>query len=134
MAARVKAWGLACDAKYIAKDRELAMKYIKEATQGYVGQLDCPCIFLLPELVEVYPEAKVVLNTRDPEKWWASFGNLLGHIPFYFDILTAVRPGVRWIPKILRAFHISVDDMLRDASRDPGKYGPCKYALRWISL
>lgn len=86
--------------------------------------MDIPCIFFIDELVELFPDVKFVLNTRDPEKWWTSFGNLLGHVPTYFTVVTAVRPGIRWIPKILRGFQIQADQLLKDAGLEPGEYGP----------
>lgn len=122
--ARVKLWGLACDAKFVDRDRQRTLKLVKEATKGFSGLVDIPCIFFVSELVELYPDCKFVLNTRDPQKWWESFGNLLGHVPGYFTILTAPAPGIRWIPKILRAFQIQADELLRDSGRKPGEYGP----------
>jgi len=37
--------------------------------------LDTPCCFLAEELVKAYPDAKVVLNYRDPEEWLASMNS-----------------------------------------------------------
>ncbi|KAK5938977.1 hypothetical protein PMZ80_009170 [Knufia obscura] len=98
--ARVKLWGQACDAKFVARDKELTMKLVREAVKGYAGLVDAPAIWLLPEILEICPDAQVVLNTRDPERWWKSFENLFNHVPLaYFTVLTAVRPGIRWIPR-----------------------------------
>lgn len=33
---------------------------------------DIPCILFADELIAAYPSAKVVLNTRDPDKWLVS--------------------------------------------------------------
>jgi hypothetical protein len=60
------------DAKY-AGDKEQAVKLLRELTSGFVGCTDAPHNFVVPELVELYPDAKVVLVTRDPQRWWASF-------------------------------------------------------------
>jgi hypothetical protein len=35
---------------------------------------DIPCILFADELIAAYPNAKVVLNTRDPDKWLQSMG------------------------------------------------------------
>lgn len=88
--------------------------------------IDMSCCMFIPELVELFPEAKVVLTTRDTEKWYASISNLLGHLPSYFTPLSAVCPGVRWIPKIVNGFVVSVDELLRGAGRELGKHGPCE--------
>ncbi|KAH9892261.1 P-loop containing nucleoside triphosphate hydrolase protein [Xylariomycetidae sp. FL2044] len=123
--ARVKLWGQACDAKFVARDRELTMKLVREAARGYAGLVDVPCIFFVSEILEIFPNAKVVLNTRDPDRWWQSFKNMVSHVPIsYFTVLTAVRPGIRWIPKILRAHLLQVEGWLREAGRDPKIQGP----------
>jgi hypothetical protein len=40
---------------------------------GYRSCVDWPSAFWWRELIEVYPEAKVVLTYRSPESWWTSF-------------------------------------------------------------
>lgn len=39
---------------------------------GYESTVDWPGCTFWRELVDAFPEAKVVLNTRDPERWYAS--------------------------------------------------------------
>lgn len=39
---------------------------------GYGATVDWPGVFFWRELVAAYPDAKVVLTVRDPERWWAS--------------------------------------------------------------
>jgi len=40
---------------------------------GYASSVDWPSAFYWRELIEVYPEAKVILTTRSSESWWESF-------------------------------------------------------------
>ncbi len=40
---------------------------------GYVSCLDWPSAHYWRELINVYPDAKVILTYRSPESWWASF-------------------------------------------------------------
>ena len=40
--------------------------------KGYVAAVDWPTAAYWKELSEVYPDAVIVLSTRDPEKWWKS--------------------------------------------------------------
>ncbi len=45
---------------------------------GYQAGVDWPMCNYYRELMEVYPEAKVLLTVRDPERWHASVMNTIG--------------------------------------------------------
>lgn len=42
----------------------------------YVACVDAPSCFLWRELMQLYPDAKVVLTVRDSERWFSSFNAL----------------------------------------------------------
>jgi hypothetical protein len=44
--------------------------------QGYDAGSDLPFAWYYEEVMEAFPEAKVVLTVRDPEKWWPSLAAL----------------------------------------------------------
>lgn len=44
----------------------------KEIFQGYQATVDWPACTFYKELMETYPDAKVLLTVRDPEKWYES--------------------------------------------------------------
>lgn len=96
------------------------MKLLKELTTGFVGVTDTPNFDFIPELVELYPDAKVVLVTRDPERWWTSIGgNLKYAFPWCLPILTAPMPGLRWFPSIAAHWQrIAIREM--EKARGPG--------------
>ncbi len=48
-----------------------------EVFQGYQSTVDWPGCSFYKELMEVYPEAKVLLSVRDPEKWYESAANTI---------------------------------------------------------
>ncbi|KAK8104193.1 uncharacterized protein PG998_011226 [Apiospora kogelbergensis] len=122
---RTKLWALACDAKFVQHDAALTRKLVREAVRGYAGLVDIPGIWFVPELVELFPDVRVVLNTREPEQWWPSFSSLLDHLPPLFGLLTAPHPSIRWIPGgIFRGFRLSVDELLVANGSDAGVYGP----------
>jgi len=45
--------------------------------EGYQAIVDFPGCLYVEELMEQYPEAKVVLTVRDPEAWWESASNTI---------------------------------------------------------
>lgn len=49
----------------------------REVFQGYQATVDWPGCSFYKELMEVYPEAKVLLSVRDPEKWYESVANTI---------------------------------------------------------
>ncbi|KJZ71270.1 hypothetical protein HIM_09343 [Hirsutella minnesotensis 3608] len=84
--------------------RPALLKLLRQATAGFVGVADCPlAVCFLPELLELYPDARVVLVTRDPDRWWTS-------MQLFYDSLPRVRgyrglgllllpcPRWRWVP------------------------------------
>jgi hypothetical protein len=45
--------------------------------EGYRAALDWPTIYFWEHLVTAYPDAKIVLTDRDPERWWDSHARML---------------------------------------------------------
>ena len=45
--------------------------------EGYFSCVDWPSAYYWRELIEVYPDAPVLLTWRSPESWWKSFENTI---------------------------------------------------------
>jgi hypothetical protein len=45
--------------------------------EGYNSCVDWPSAYYWRELIEVYPDAKVLLTWRTPDSWWNSFSNTI---------------------------------------------------------
>ncbi|KAE8440934.1 hypothetical protein EG329_006173 [Mollisiaceae sp. DMI_Dod_QoI] len=59
-----------------------------------------PAICFQGELAEAYPNAKVIVTTRDPEKWWVSFSELLKTVmPWWVQYIFWSMPTLRWYGK-----------------------------------
>ena len=70
----------------------------KELLAGYVAGLDVTVFSWYKQLMEIYPDAKVLLTVRDPERWFTSmtvlhtiFGTLIQQP--YIGVLTAMGLG-----------------------------------------
>ena len=79
---------------------------------GYVGGLDVTVFSWYKQLMEIYPDAKVLLTVRDPEKWFTSmnvmhtfFGTVIQQP--YAGVLTAM--GLGNIIKFTREVVMSPD-------------------------
>lgn len=44
-------------------------KIVQQRLTGYTAVTDAPCSEFIPELLEIYPDAKVIRTTRDPIAW-----------------------------------------------------------------
>jgi hypothetical protein len=73
----------------------------EEILGSYESTADWPAGFFYAELVDAYPQAKVVLSVRDPERWEASFRETIWNMCFGGSLirhLSAARAEVdpRW--------------------------------------
>jgi hypothetical protein len=64
-----------------------------------------PPLDFIPELMEIYPAAKVVLTTRDPDRWLESIkpvarNSSLAWLPYFMWPI----PGWRWFPSLSLEF------------------------------
>lgn len=67
--------------------------------RGYRAAVDWPVCEFYRELMELYPEAKIVLNVRDPGAWYDSVRGTLW-------VIDQVLPW--WFPKRMRQMHDDV--------------------------
>ncbi|KAL4810928.1 hypothetical protein BDV18DRAFT_155541 [Aspergillus unguis] len=65
----LKDWNQAIAAKYYGKGREYKGEDFDRILWDYDAVTDIPCILFVDELLDAYPEAKIILTTRDPNKW-----------------------------------------------------------------
>jgi len=63
----------------------------------YRAAVDWPSCEFYQQLMAAYPDAKVLLNTRDPESWYESTR----------ETLWKVDPALPWwVPKVMRKMHL----------------------------
>lgn len=71
----------------------------KRFYSNYNSVVDWPTCVFYKELMEVYPDAKILLNVRDPEKWYDSM----------YETIWAIQPVFPfWFPPVVRRFHKEV--------------------------
>ena len=71
---------------------------------GYRATVDWPAAAFWRELVERYPDAKVLLSRRDPDRWYDSVMNTI------YPVMTQGPPDRA--PEILRTFHEFVYELI----------------------
>lgn len=92
--AEVDAWKRAIDAKFFSEDKKCHSDDLDrllgdfDVSSGLLDSLyspprriqavaDVPGILFAEELIEMYPDAQVILTTRDPDRWFQSFRDTL---------------------------------------------------------
>ncbi|KAJ5369635.1 hypothetical protein N7509_014247 [Penicillium cosmopolitanum] len=76
-------WLAAWDAKAKGLGETLDRNYWNNILAGYTAVTDMPAVCFAKELIDAYPEAKVVLIQREEEAWLRSFKSAV--IDTYFD-------------------------------------------------
>ena len=66
-------WNDALNAKYFGKGQRFTREDWDQLLGPYAAVTDLPAIAFPEDLIEAYPEAKVILVERDIEKWYQSF-------------------------------------------------------------
>lgn len=83
----------------------------------YRAVVDWPASEFYRKIHEAFPEARIILNVRDPEQWYASL----------FDTIWAVQPHFPWwFPRAVRKLH----DIIIWEGRFQGKFTDKGYAIR----
>ncbi len=63
----------------------------------YEATVDAPAAFFYREIMAAFPDAKVLLNLRDPEKWFDSFTMLMGVMAEFGAHRASIPRLDRWI-------------------------------------
>ncbi|KAK8140101.1 hypothetical protein PG984_000167 [Apiospora sp. TS-2023a] len=102
---------------------EETLKLVRKATAGFVATADLPPSDFMAEMMELYPDAKVVHVRRDPQRWWDSSIKAVTArtAPWWFGVVLAPIPGWRHLATFASVYSRST---LRLAGLDPAKATP----------
>ncbi|KAJ6529835.1 P-loop containing nucleoside triphosphate hydrolase protein [Mycena capillaripes] len=75
--AEVDAWNTAIDTKFHGKGKPYGRTEWDQILGEFKAVADVPGILFAAELIQTYPDALVILTTRDPDRWWKSFSDTL---------------------------------------------------------
>ncbi|KAM0717769.1 hypothetical protein Q7P37_006101 [Cladosporium fusiforme] len=84
---------------------EFVKKKLKSLLQGFAAVTDCPGHLYVGELMELYPDAKVICTTRDPEKWAKSMGAVSSEVKaqYFLRFALFLLPSLRHFPDYVDA-------------------------------
>jgi hypothetical protein len=75
---------------------------------GYVAITDTFGAIMTPELLEVFPDAKVICTVRDPETWWPSWKAATA-----YNIPDVVKKIILWPVPTFRYVPYTIDMLWR---------------------
>ncbi|KAI1872026.1 uncharacterized protein JN550_004229 [Neoarthrinium moseri] len=70
--------------QHTPEDEEKMSWMIQSIFDGYVATMDCPAASLVPEIMRAYPEAIVLVTTREQASWWKSMKNMNGMMSTWY--------------------------------------------------
>ncbi|KAF2217183.1 hypothetical protein CERZMDRAFT_108995 [Cercospora zeae-maydis SCOH1-5] len=74
---------------------------LRRILEGYVAVADPPLSVLYPELLKLYPDAKVIVTVRDRKAWMRSMTEVIKlSQPKLATFIFWWVPSVRWLPKL----------------------------------
>lgn len=89
---------------YDVSTRIAVQKDLSQLLDGYVAVADPPLSILYAELLQMYPDAKVIVTTRDRETWVKSMLDIIKTSqPALAGFLFFWLPSVRWLPRFAAA-------------------------------
>ncbi|KAJ7206373.1 hypothetical protein GGX14DRAFT_457666, partial [Mycena pura] len=68
-------WTKAVNAKFYGKGNRYGRMEWDQLLGHCMAVTDVPHILFAEDLIAAYPDAKVILTTRDPEEWWRSYSS-----------------------------------------------------------
>jgi hypothetical protein len=78
-------------------DREIMLRVLKRQLDGYAAVTDSPGAQFVPELMELYPDAKVICTIRDPVAWEKSMEQVRNAtVPWYLHLVLLPLPGLMY--------------------------------------
>ena len=81
-------------------DRTFIDSTIKSLLDGYAGVVDTPTCCFVEEMMDLYPDAKVICTVRDPDKWADSMDRMAQtSLQWFLSFALFWLPGLRLFPE-----------------------------------
>ncbi|OGM50741.1 putative NAD dependent epimerase/dehydratase [Aspergillus bombycis] len=117
----LRLWNRAIDAKFSGNGRKFAGADFDQMLWRYDAITDIPCILFVEELMDAYPDARIVLTTRPVEPWLASMQRTFYAILSWkrWSLLEFIDPTYigLYIPLLRSALSVWTGGSWQDSSR-----------------
>ncbi|KAH3976938.1 hypothetical protein HBI70_033950 [Parastagonospora nodorum] len=89
-----------------ASDRHFILRTLRNILDGYIATTDTPGAQFVPELLEIWPDAKVICTIRDRKEWATSInqiGRASGSRSWMLSLVLLPLPGLRYFSTYVSA-------------------------------
>ncbi|KAJ4358209.1 uncharacterized protein N0V89_002789 [Didymosphaeria variabile] len=85
-----------------ASEEKLVNTLLAARLEGYAAVTDMPAAGLVKEMLELYPDAKVICTVRDPDAWVKSMDTVANAATLWFlGVVLLPLPGMRHFPSYI---------------------------------
>lgn len=127
----IKILPLTVDNAKSEEDRRKMLEMMRGRLDGYVACTDTPTCGLVPELLELYPEAKVVVTTRDPASWEHSMSRIASAATLRFlRIVMMPLPTMRYFADYIN--HVRVQYLSLYGEQEPLSQDVYHKHMAWL--
>jgi hypothetical protein len=110
-----------------------ALRLIKEHFNGYAAVTDAPASGLVPELLKIYPNAKVICTVRDPKAWEKSIEGVASvSIMVFLNVILFPIPGMRHFPNYINKLREQWVTLYGDAGKEPFTVEAYDRHIAWL--
>jgi hypothetical protein len=121
-----------CPNRTDAHEQE-ALKLMNRHFDGYAAVTDAPASGLVPELLKIYPNAKVICTVRDPKAWEKSMEGVASVSTMAFlNIILFPIPGMRHFPNYINKLREQWVTLYGDAGREPMTVETYERHIEWL--
>jgi hypothetical protein len=109
------------------------LRLIKERFNGYAAVTDAPASGLVPELLKLHPNAKVICTVRDPKAWEKSMEGVASVSTMAFlNVILFPVPGMRHFPNYINKLREQWVTLYGDAGREPFTVETYDRHIAWL--
>ncbi|KAJ5593919.1 uncharacterized protein N7459_000127 [Penicillium hispanicum] len=107
-------------------------KIIYQRLEGYTAVTDAPCSQFVPEMLDVYPNAKVICTTRDPIAWEKSMTQLKSlALAWFLRVVLLPLPGMRHFVDYANLLSIQWERLYSIKAEDHGRETYARH-IAWL--
>ena len=116
-----------------ASNKKEALKLIKTLFSGYAAATDAPASGLVPELLELYPNATVICTIRDLKSWGKSMEGVTSVSTLWFlKFVLLLVPGMRHFPDYINKLREQWMTLYGDVGHEPHTVETYERHIKWL--